>query len=223
MVFSLKSEGPPAMAIACLHTAESNVAVFETAAQALGTSLTHLVRADLLREAETAGGLNPDIAERTASLLKGLADGADAVLLTCSTLGPAAPDAARGAKVPVLRVDGALATQALAAGGRVVVLCAVQTTLEPTRRLFEAAATGRAADLDVRLVPDAWDAFKAGNIARYHALVAAAADAAFQAGADVVALAQASMADAAALCRAGRPLTSPAAGLLAALQAAASR
>jgi hypothetical protein len=210
------------MPIACLHTAESNIAVFETAARALGARLTHLVRADLLREAEAAGGLNEDIAARTAGLLKGLAGAADAVLLTCSTLGPAAAEAT-GARVPVLRVDGALATEALAAGGRVVVLCAAQTTLEPTRKLFEAAAHARTAELAISLVPDAWEAFKGGNIERYHALVAAAADAAFRAGADVVALAQASMADAAALCRAGRPLTSPAAGLAAALRVAKGR
>jgi hypothetical protein len=51
-------------------------------------------------------------------------------------------------------------------------------------------------------------------------MIAAAADQAYRDGADVVALAQASMAGAAALCREGRPLTSPAAGLAAALQAA---
>jgi hypothetical protein len=52
-------------------------------------------------------------------------------------------------------------------------------------------------------------------------MIAAAADQAFRDGADVVALAQASMAGAAELCREGRPLTSPGVGLAAALQAAA--
>jgi len=211
------------MAIACLHTAESNVAVFDAAAAALGANLTHLVRADLLQAAEAAGGMTPAVAAKTAALLHRLAEGADAVLLTCSTLGPVAPEVASRTPVPVLRVDAALAREALATGGRLAVLCAAATTVEPTRALFAAAAGGSQDKLDIRLVPGAWDAFKAGEIERYHALVAGAADAAYAAGAEVVALAQASMAGAAALCRAGRPLTSPAAGLAAALQAAAAR
>ena len=76
------------MRIACLHTAECNVAIFE-AARPDGVSLRHAVRPDLLAAAE-ADGLTPDIAAATAEALAALRDGADAVLLTCSTLGPAA-------------------------------------------------------------------------------------------------------------------------------------
>ncbi len=46
------------MTIACLHTAESNIAVYEAAAKILGLpagTLRHHVRADLLRAAEEAG------------------------------------------------------------------------------------------------------------------------------------------------------------------------
>jgi hypothetical protein len=52
-------------------------------------------------------------------------------------------------------------------------------------------------------------------------MVAAAADEAFAEGAASVALAQASMAYAAPLCRGGRPHTSPLAGLTAAVAAVA--
>ncbi|WP_245317799.1 hypothetical protein [Ensifer sp. 1H6] len=48
------------MIIACLHTADSNVAVFEAAARELGLAagvLRHAVRPDLLEAAERAGGL----------------------------------------------------------------------------------------------------------------------------------------------------------------------
>ena len=47
------------MKIACLHTADSNIAVYEQAASKLGLvsgSLLHHVRADLLFSAERAGG-----------------------------------------------------------------------------------------------------------------------------------------------------------------------
>ena len=210
--------------IACLHTAESNLAVFDAALRQLGLAgveLRHSVRADLLAAAERVGRLTPAIAAETANALLELCDGADAVLLTCSTLGPAAEAAAKTASVPVLRVDAALAHEAVKGGGKIVVLCAVQTTVEPTRLLFEEAARGTGAEIAVHLVPHAWKAFKAGDRDRYLAMIAQAADEAVRSGAARVALAQASMADAATLVAADQqPLSSPMAGLAAAITAA---
>ena len=204
--------------IACLHTAAGNRAVFEAACPP-GVTLTHTLREDLLKDAEAAGGLTPAITARTAAALEALAQpGVDAVLLTCSTVGPGA--AAARAAIPVLRVDAALAEEATRGGGRVVALCAVETTVEPTRALFAEAAARNGATLEVRLVPDAWAAFRAGDPAGYHAIVARAAEAAFAEGADQVALAQASMTGAVALCRGRKPLASPPVGLAAALAAA---
>jgi hypothetical protein len=208
------------MHIACLHTADSNIAVFEENRRSGGhaaAQLTHEVRADLLARVEENGGLTPSIEEKTVEALLALSAKADAVLLTCSSLGPAASRAAEQTSVPVLRVDAALAEEVVKGGGRVVALCAVATTLEPTRLLFEAAAQATGAAVEVRLVPSAWDLFKAGQRDRYLALIAEAADRAFGEGIETVALAQASMAGAADLCRAGRPLTSPGAGLKTAL------
>jgi aspartate/glutamate racemase len=208
------------MRIACLHTAESNIAVFAAACPSPVVELSHEVRADLLAAAEEVGHVTSEIAARASNALMRLSWTADAVLLTCSTLGRVATDIAASAPVPVLRVDAALAAAAMRAGRRVVALCAVETTVTPTRLLFEDAAAEHSATVTVRIVPGAWKAFKAGRIADYHAMVAVAADDAYRSGAEVVALAQASMAGAAELCREGRPLASPAVGLAAALQAA---
>ena len=207
------------MLIPCLHTAEINIAVFAAACPNPGVELSHEVRADLLAAAEQEGHVTSEIADRTADALMRLSQTSDAVILTCSTLGPVVADVAASTSVPMLRVDAALAAAATRAGRRVVALCAVETTVASTRNLFDAAAENSAA-VEIRLVPGAWKAFKAGRVAEYHAMVAEAADQAYRSGADVVALAQASMAGAAALCREGRPLTSPAVGLAAALQAA---
>ncbi|WP_237216309.1 aspartate/glutamate racemase family protein, partial [Falsiroseomonas oryziterrae] len=190
--------------IACLHTAAGNLAVFDAACPP-GVTLTHTLREDLLKDAEAAGGLTEEIAARTARALEALATpGVDAVLLTCSTVGPGAALAV--AKVPVLRVDAALAETATRGGGRVVVLCAVETTVEPTRAIFEEAAARNGAVVEVRLVPGAWAAFRGGDPARYHAIIAAAADAALAEGAQEVALAQASMTGAVALAKGRKPL-----------------
>jgi hypothetical protein len=207
------------MRIACLHTLGSNIAVFEAARPGAGVTLRHDVRTDLLEAAERSGGLTEDVTAQTGEALRTLAADADAVLLTCSTLGPAV-SGVENMGVPVLRVDAALAKGAARGGGRIVVLCSAATTLGPTGALFEEAAADTGATIELRLVPGAWDAFKAGRIPEYHAMIAAAADEAFGDGAEKVALAQASMAGAAALCRAGRPLESPAVGLAEAVEAA---
>lgn len=207
------------MRIACLHTAESNIAVFEAAARELGLpagTLCHWVRADLLAAAETAGALTSEIAGCTSDELAALARDAEAVVLTCSTLGPAVERLA-GAGTPILRVDAALAEEAVSAGGRVVALCAVETTLEPTAHLFDRAASATGASVEVRLVEGAWGLFKSGDHSGYLASIARAAERAYEDGATVVALAQASMAGAAKLVERGaRPLCSPATGLSAA-------
>lgn len=212
------------MRIACLHTAHSNVAVFEDAALQLGLPagvLCHGVRPDLLADAEAAGGVTAQIVDATQRALMELAFSADAVLLTCSTLGPVAHTMLSQTQVPVLRTDAALAQAAARVNGRVVVLCAVATTVQPTTELFlHAAAHHPQAVMDVRLVEGAWALFKAGQLSTYWVCVARAADAAYAQGAAQVVLAQASMGGAAQLVTAGpRPLSSACAGLAAAVKA----
>ncbi|TPW31856.1 Asp/Glu racemase [Martelella alba] len=214
------------MHVACLHTVESNIAVFDAAATALGIdglTLSHTVRPDLLQRAEEEGALTTPIRDEAARALEALSRSADAVLLTCSTLGPASA-AARQAASPVLRVDEALAVEALAAGGNLVVLCAAPTTMEPTRALFAHIAEPSGRDFAILLVEGAWDKRKAGDLDGYLGDIAAAIDRAYAQGADHVALAQATMAAAAERTAAGpRAFTSPSAGLLAAVKAAQAR
>lgn len=145
--------------IACLHTADSNILVFDAAARELGLPsglLRHEVRSDLLLAAEQFGGVTPTIEKETAFALLVLSRSANVVLLTCSTLGPVAARLGGTSAVPILRVDAALAGQAVASGGKIVVLCAVETTVGPTTSLFEEVSEGSQASFEVQLVPDAW-------------------------------------------------------------------
>jgi hypothetical protein len=74
---------------------------------------------------------------------------------------------------------------------------------------------------DAQLADGAGDLFKAGDSAACLSRIAAAADTAYANGADVVSLAHASMAGAAArVTRGVRPLASPQCGLAAAVEAA---
>ena len=210
------------MRIACLHTANSNIAVFDEAAKSLeldSLQINHTVRSDLLGAAEKAGGLTPEITAQTQTALRGLCEDHDAVLLTCSTLGPTVYGVSTTVSTPVIRVDEALAEQAISHGGRIVVLCAVETTVKPTTDLFLHANAGKGSIVDIQLIPHIWSLFKAGDIDGYFSAIAAAADKAYLEGANVVALAQASMAGASVLVKNNsRPLTSPMCGLRAAIQ-----
>ena len=212
------------MRVGCLHTAESNVAIFKAARDELEIELVHHVRPDLLEAAEREGGLTGAIAAETVWALRELEREVDAVILTCSTLGPAvglAPDSG----VPWLRADAALADIAVTKGRDIIVLCAVEATVASTTELFITAAARMQTppQIDVWLVPGAWEAFKDGNIAAYYLLLAEAADAAYEGGADVVAFAQASMAGAALDARHGIPMTSPRAALERAVELVAGR
>ena len=212
------------MRIACLHTAESNIEVFEAALRSLrrdDVTLRHLVRADLLATAELQHGVTAEIIASTQAALLALCRDADAVLLNCSTLGVAVSGDFAGAGIPVVRVDRALAEAAVQRGGKVIVLCTAETTIGPTTRLFSEMAFKSGAEVDVRLVPGAWAMFRAGDQLGYLAAIAEAAERAYADGGSVIALAQASMAPAAPLVKSGaRPLSSPATGLSAAIAAA---
>ncbi|MFI7008354.1 aspartate/glutamate racemase family protein [Streptomyces sp. NPDC050145] len=208
-----------------LHTSPVHVPVFEALRDAHhpGLALRHVVREELLERARVAGpaSVTEDLGELLASAA---ADGAGAVLCTCSSIGGVAEALAEDAGLPVLRLDRPMAARAVALGPRVTVLATTHSTLGPTVALVEeeAARAGRPVDVRTVLVDGAWELFLAGDRVGYLGLVAEALDAIGPADADVVVLAQASIADAADQARTTVPvLSSPRPGLAAAASAAA--
>lgn len=209
------------MTIAFLHTAEVHVGTFTAlvAELAPGTPTTHVVDADLLAAARAAGGVDRDLTDRLADRLTEAAAGAAVVVCTCSTLAGPAEDLGPIAGIPVVRIDRPMAETAVALGPRVAVVAAVASTLGPTVDLLRgcAAAAGTPIEVTTVLVEEAWAAFEAGDLGDYERRIAAAVDAAAP-GADVVVLAQASMAGAVDLVATGVPvLASPRAAVTAAL------
>ncbi|MBA0038279.1 glutamate racemase [Pantoea sp. BIGb0393] len=202
------------MTIACLHTAASNIAIFDNAAHSLGmknTALSHIVMPHLLAEAELTGGMTSQQQHKLEQLLHSLTPWFDAILITCSTLGPVADGfTAVGSACPVYRTDGMLADKVHSLSGKSLVLCAAESTLAATRALFCPATLPAEQHPDVQLIPGAWTAFKAGQQEAYLQLIAQAVKNGRQQGADYVALAQVSMAAATTLfTHDERPLTSP--------------
>ncbi|MFE0904959.1 aspartate/glutamate racemase family protein [Streptomyces rochei] len=211
--------------LALLHTSAVHVPVFDALRDAAqpGLELRHHVAAELLDVARRDGPAAVTGAVREA-VLRAVGEGARAVLCTCSTIGQVAEAVAGDAGVPVLRVDRPMAAAAVAAGSRVVVLAALRSTLAPTAALVEdeARRAGRAVEVRSRLVDGAWERFETGDTEGYLRLVADAADAVTDA--DVIVLAQASMAPAGERAGAAVPvLASPGPGLAAAAAAVNTR
>jgi Asp/Glu/hydantoin racemase len=184
--------------LALIHTSATLVPVF---AQLCKAKLPHvdtfnIVDDSLVRQIGAKGGITPAIAARVAGYIGSAASGgADFILVTCSSIGPAVEAAAPDVKVPVLRVDQPMADQAVRTGWRIGVIATLATTLDPTADLVRrrAALAGRPIELTARLCAGAFEALMAGDAAQHDALVGAALrELATQV--DVILLAQASMA-----------------------------
>lgn len=198
-----------------LHTSPVHVPVFDALRDRNhpGAELRHLVVPELLDRARADG---PESV--APALLELLADaGPGPVLVTCSTIGAVAEALAPALGAPVLRVDRPMAAAAVRTGRRIAVLAALESTLGPTRALLAEEAAGAPVSISTHVVAGAWERFAAGDTAGCLAVVAAAAEAVTDA--DVVVLAQVSMAGAADLAATRVPvLSSPAPGLAAGLR-----
>ncbi len=212
----------PARSLGLLHTAASHVGRFDAllAELAPGVPVRHAVHDHLLADARARGGVDAALAQELGVVVSSLAETASVILCTCSTLGEHAEalDGTFGARV--LRLDRPLARAAVARGSSIVVVAALASTLEPTRRLLEdeAARVGKRPTLILSHCPDAWTHFERGDEAAYLRAVAAHIDKVQYLG-DVVVLAQASMAGAEAFVRTAKPvLSSPRLGVSAAAE-----
>lgn len=231
------SAATPARApqVGLLHTVPALAGVFQASVEnALpGSRQVHLADPWLLSTAiET--GITDEVGRRVAEHIGYLVDsGAEAVLVTCSSIGEAVEAAATSVDVPVLRVDAPMSTRAVemahavgsAAGrpGRITVLATLAATLGPTGRLIQRAADAAAGDTEVDsiVVQGAVAARDAGDQAAHDRLIAEAVRTA-SGRADVIVLAQASMAR--AVAHAPQPvavLTSPDSGVAALARALA--
>ncbi len=188
----------PRKTLALIHTSATLVPVFQQLCK------THLPNADtfnivddsLVRAIGAKGSLTADIARRVeAYITSAEAGGADHILVTCSSIGPAVEASAPFCAVPVLRVDQPMADAAVAAGKRIGVIATLPTTLNPTSDLVRrrAAAAGKTIELTARLVSGAFEALMSGDAATHDTLVAAALRE-LSTQVDVILLAQASMA-----------------------------
>ena len=147
--------------------------------------------------ASSAAGLDARMHERFQQLAQYAIDtGAQAILYTCSAFGPCIEAVAqRHASIPVCKPNQAMLEQAAAHGGKVGLIASFAPTLASMPAEFPPSV-----QLDLALAEGALGALNQGDAARHDALIAATALKLRDRGCAVIALAQFSMARAAAAC-----------------------
>jgi len=194
--------GGMASTLAFIHTGHVLIPVFGQLSKEhlAGVDVFHMLDESLIRNTIALGGLSKLTIRRLLGMIESAHQGgADAVMVTCSSIGEGVAIAREQFDFPILRVDEAMAEKAVETGGRIGVAATLRTTLEPTVALLRetAARAGR----DVQIVPQlsdgAFERLIAGDAPQHDRMLAAALSE-LRKEVDVIVLAQASMARVAA-------------------------
>ncbi len=181
-----------------VHTSATLVPVFaELVSKYLpNVKVFNIVDDSLIKNTIACGELTASTSKRVANYAASAEEaGADYILFTCSSIGPAVETAATLTGVPVLRVDQPMADKAVATGKKIGVVATLSTTLNPTSDLVRrrALVAGKEIELKAVLCEGAFEALMSGDAATHDQKVG---DALKQLAneVDVIVLAQASMA-----------------------------
>jgi Asp/Glu/hydantoin racemase len=181
-----------------IHTSATLVPVFaELCSKYLpNVKVFNIVDDSLIKNTIACGELTAATSRRVVNYAGSAEEaGADFILYTCSSIGPAVETAATLTGVPVLRVDQPMADKAVQSGKRIGVIATLSTTLEPTSDLVRrrAIVAGKEIELVAVLCEGAFEALMSGDATTHDAKVSAALKQLSQ-EVDVILLAQASMA-----------------------------
>ncbi len=188
--------------LALLHTGTFLASIFTDLCHETmpDVEVFNIVDESLIKKTIAANRLTPQTSRRLVEYLKSAEEaGADAILVTCSSVGPAVEAAQQFLNIPVLRVDIPMADQAIQRGRRIGVVATLPTTLQPTVDLIKRRAEeqGKAIEIRTTLCEGAFQAVAAGDTESHDQLVATGIRELLP-QVDVIVLAQASMARAAA-------------------------
>jgi len=184
--------------IAYLHTSHVLIPLFSDLSkrELPGVEIFHMVDESLIQNTIRSGKLTRATIRRVLTMIESAHEGgADGVVVTCSSIGPAASAAAELFDFPVIRVDEAMAEEAVRLGPKIGVAATLRTTLEPTVALLRAKAIESGRDVDVveSLCEDAFEAVLSGDTGTHDRLLSESL-LRLRSSVDVVVLAQASMA-----------------------------
>lgn len=183
-----------------IHTSATLVPIFQDLAATYladkDIELFNIVDDSLIKNTIKHNKLTPDTARRVSDYI-GSAEqaGADFIMVTCSSIGPAVEASELLTSIPVLRVDRPMADKAVRIGKKIGVIATLETTLEPTSDLVSrrAKAVGKDIELVSVCCQGAFEALMGGDAAVHDRIVAEALKG-LSDQVDVILLAQASMA-----------------------------
>lgn len=190
--------GTPRKRLALLHAVVGLTGTFQQLCAELmpNVEIYHIVDESLLRNTIRDGAPSPTTYRRIADYLRGAEEaGADAVLVTCSSMGPCVEAARPLIGIPVVRVDEPLAEKAVQTGRRIGIAATLATTLKPTTELIQrraAQASGKYAITSV-VCEGAFEAMVSGDTSTHDRIVSQRLRE-LDTKSDVIVLAQASMA-----------------------------
>lgn len=184
--------------LAYIHTVAGLAQVFKDLSNELlpGTDVFHIVDESLLQNTIRENHLSNTTTRRLIGYLASAEEaGADLVMVTCSSVGPAVELGRSMVNLPVFRVDEPMADLAVQTGSKIGVAATLETTLNPTAALIEsrAARAGKAVKIISKLCAGAFEAVISGDTARHDTIVSAGLRELIP-QVDVIVLAQASMA-----------------------------
>jgi Asp/Glu/hydantoin racemase len=184
--------------LALIHTSPTLTPIFSAlcARYTPETATFHMVDESLIADTIREGRLRRVTMRRLLTLIESAEmAGADAVMVTCSSIGAGVVLAQQLFDIPVIRVDEAMAEAAVQMGRRIGVMATLRTTLEPTIALLREKAAEAGIEIEIidSLCDGAFDAVLAGDTDVHDRILSQALSNEMK-GVDVVILAQASMA-----------------------------
>ena len=141
-------------------------------------------------------GISPRVQRIVANYVRTAEDeGANAVLVTCSSISPCVETARHLVSIPVMKMDDPMTDTAIEKGDKIAVIATASATLGPTAQLLrdKAKARGKAVDVSTELCKGAFEALHNKDVQTHDRMVLEAIRRNAQTS-DVIVLAQASMA-----------------------------
>lgn len=185
------------MRLAFVHTVTSVLDAFtRRAAEELpGVDVFHVLNEGLLQDLLRGIDTDTVFTAMAAQLAVVERQGAELIVMTCSSTSPGVDVARQTLAVPMLKIDDPMARRAVQAGPVIGVMCTASSTLAASTGLLQvhAAEQGRVVTLRPVLVDGAYDALQSGDRDTHDRLVTAAAST-LAPTVDVLVLAQASLA-----------------------------
>jgi hypothetical protein len=158
--------------IAFLHTAEVHIPTFQKLVEDIDSTIRvrHEINAALLSDA-VANGITVQLSVKVEKAMRDAASSsAGVVVCTCSTIGGIAEKTSLHSSALSMRIDRAMADLAINSCNRILIVAAVESTLEPTKGLLEESSKNidKYPHLSLELIDGAWRQFEAGDMKKYY-------------------------------------------------------